>query len=153
MPSAQKVISRKKDVLDRSITYASLPKSYASNSAKESLLLEYVEDFRRQFVQVFPSRRPLTLCPLNECGVRKFLPSTVRPSLLPYHDVYDLPEAAQFVADYLTFMPLDEPTRLPDLVPSTMTVLQVRKGDCMDMSIFLVSLLRGAGYNAFVVTG
>ena len=153
MPSAQKVVSCKKAVLDRHISYASLPKSYSTNSLKESTLLEYAEDFRRQFVQVFPARRPLTLCPLNECGVRKFLPSTIRPCLLPYHDCYDLADAAQFVSDYLTALPLDDPTRLPDLVASPSTMLAVRKGDCMDLSIFLVSLLRGAGYNAYVVTG
>lgn len=140
-------------MLDRHITYSSLPRSYSSNSLKETTLLEYVEDFRRQFVQVFPARRPLTLAPLNECGVRKFLPSTVRPCLLPFHDCYDLADAAQFVSDYLTFIPLDDPTKLPDLVASTATMLQVRKGDCLDLSIFLVSLLRGAGYNAYVVLG
>lgn len=31
---------------------------------------EYVENFRRQFVQIFPKRRELLLVPVNECGVR-----------------------------------------------------------------------------------
>ena len=61
VPTAQKVISRKKALLDRSISYSSLPKSYSSNSPKEDALLEYAEDFRRQFVTVFPTRRPLTV--------------------------------------------------------------------------------------------
>lgn len=120
---------------------------------KESTLLEYVEDFRRQFVTVFPTRRPLTLAPKNECGVRKFICSTIHPTLLPYNDVYDLKECADFVSDYLKFVPLDDPTRLPDLVASTSTMLQVRSGDCLDLAILLVSLLRGAGYNAYCVAG
>jgi len=153
VPSAQKVICSKQNVLDRSVVYSSLPASYSRNSTKESTLLEYVEDFRRQFVHVFPTRRPLTLCPRNECGVRKFLPSTIRPTQLPYNDAYDLRELADFVADYLTFLPLDEPTKLPDLVAATATMLQVRKGDALDHAIMLVSLLRGSGYNAYVVLG
>jgi hypothetical protein len=153
VPTAQKVLSRKKALLDRNLTYSTLPKSYSTNNVKEETLLEYVEDFRRQFVTVFPTRRALTLAPMNECGVRKFICSTIHPTLLPYNDVYDMKECAEFVADYLKFIPLDEPTKLPDLVASTSTMLQVRSGDCLDLSIFLVSLLRGAGYNAYCVSG
>lgn len=153
VPTSQKVLNRKKSLLDRRVTYSSLPRSYSSSGVKESLLLEYAEDFRRQFVTVFPTRRPLTLAPLNECGVRKFICTTIHPSLLPYDDCYDLRGCAEFVADYLQFLPLDDPTRLPDLVASTDTMLTVRSGDCLDLSIFLVSLLRGGGYNAYCVSG
>ena len=44
--------------------------SYRGNSPKEELVLEYVENFRRQFVDIYPNRRELLLTPLNECGVK-----------------------------------------------------------------------------------
>jgi len=153
VPAALKVQCRKKAVLDRSINYASLPSSYSTSTNKELAVLEYVEDFRRQFVQLFPKRQPLTLCPVNESGVRKFLPTSIRPTILPYPSVYDLAECAAFVSDYVRFMPLDDPTRLPDLLPSSATMLKVRVGDCLDLACLLLSLLRGAGFNAYAVAG
>jgi hypothetical protein len=74
-------------------------------------LQEYVEDFRRQFVQVFPNRRALYLCPMNEAGIRKFVCSTLRPTGLPYTEIYGLKECSEFVADFLTYIPLDDPTK------------------------------------------
>ena len=52
------------------LAFHTLPQGYRENSSKEEAVLEYVENFRRQFVQLFPLRRELFLCPLNECGVR-----------------------------------------------------------------------------------
>ena len=89
VPSGLRVVSKKKHLIDR-LNQPDLPPSYTSNTSKEETILEYVEDFRRQFVQVFPERRPLLLCPLNEAGVRKFVCTTVRPTLLPYNSVYNL---------------------------------------------------------------
>ena len=48
------------------------PESYRNNTKKEELMLEYVSNFRRQFEDIYPGRKPLLLCPLNECGMRKF---------------------------------------------------------------------------------
>ena len=31
-------------------------------------MLAYVDSFRRQFVELYPKRRPLLLDPPNECG-------------------------------------------------------------------------------------
>jgi hypothetical protein len=152
VPSQLKVVSKKKHLIE-DLELTNLPNSYVSNTTKEETILEYVEDFRRQFVQVFPDRRPLLLCPLNEAKVRKFVCSTVRPTLLPYNAVYNMNEAAEFIADFLEYMPLDEPTRLPDILPSPTTTIQLRAGDCLDFANVLTSLLRGAAYDAYVVTG
>jgi len=112
-----------------------------------------VEDFRRQFVQVFPDRRPLLLCPMNECGVRKFVCTTITPCLLPYHKLYNMNSCAKFVADFITYLPLADPTKIPDLLPSSASIVRTRHGDSLDMAVFLCSLLRGARYQAYVVSG
>mmetsp|Transcript_26582 Transcript_26582/g.52382 ORF Transcript_26582/g.52382 Transcript_26582/m.52382 type:complete len:109 (-) Transcript_26582:2463-2789(-) len=100
VPSDQRVLSKKKQLIIKKGLNNGHPKSYSTNTSKEETVLEYVEDFRRQFVQVFPQRRPLMLCPKNECGVRKFVCTTIRPSLLPYNEIYNLRDAATFVSDF-----------------------------------------------------
>ena len=87
----------------------SLPHSYKSNSTKEELALEYVENFRRQFVGIFPKRAPLLLFPKNECGIRKLICSTVRPTQLPYKELYDIRSCSQFVSGFIDFEPLADP--------------------------------------------
>ena len=116
-------------------------------------MLDYAEHFRRQLIQLHPQHLPLQLSPLNECGVRKFLSTSLKPTLLPYTDLYDLPTCASFVSDFLSYLPLDNPHTLPDLLPSLTTILTCRAGDCLDMATLLTSLLLGAGYTALTVTG
>jgi transglutaminase-like putative cysteine protease len=41
----------------------------------------------------------------------------------------------------------------PSIIPSPANVLKWQKGDCFDMSIVLVSLLTGVGFDAYVVIG
>lgn len=53
-------------VLDR----VKWPSSYVTNSKKEKLALLYAENFRRQFVHLFPRRSPLVLAVDNECGLQ-----------------------------------------------------------------------------------
>ena len=86
------------------------PESYRSNSKKEELVLEYVENFKKQFQYIYPDRRYLFLCPLNECAVEKFVSTTIRPTALTYSKLYDWRECAGFVADYLQFEALESPT-------------------------------------------
>ena len=81
-----------------------LPRSYSNNSPEELLVLEYVENFRRQFVQLYPNRKQLLLVPRNECGVEKFICTTVRPTQLEYSNLYDLEDCATFVADLMMFV-------------------------------------------------
>jgi hypothetical protein len=45
------------------------PESYRSNSDKEELILQYVDNFRRQYHYIYRDRKPLFLNPVNECGV------------------------------------------------------------------------------------
>jgi hypothetical protein len=135
------------------LAFHTLPHSYRENSAKEEAVLEYVENFRRQFVLLFPARRELMLCPVNECGVRKFVCSTIRPSKLANDEIYDLQSAANFVADFFEYTMLENPTQMPDLLPSPGSIVKLRAGDCYDLSHVLVTMLRGSGYDAYVVSG
>ena len=152
-PSDTRVLSRKKTLLQSTVPLATLPSSYQSNTARERTLLDFVEHFRRQFFQLYPLHQPLLLSPLNECGTRKFVCTSVLPTLLPFPDLYDLAACAAFVADFFTFLPLDSPHALPDLLASLSSIAATRHGDCLDLSTVLCSLLRGAGYNAYVVAG
>ena len=113
------------------------PVSFTGNSEKEELCLEYVENFRRQFADIFPDRRPLLLFPKNECGVRKFVCTTLRPTQLPYKDLYDAKECAKFIADFLRFEPLEDPERLPACLASPHSTLRWGVGDCFDLSTVL----------------
>ena len=45
------------------------PDSYKENVPKEKLVLQYNENFRRQYVHLYRDRKPLFLNPVNECGI------------------------------------------------------------------------------------
>lgn len=130
-----------------------LAPSYTANTLKEELCLEYVEHFRRQFVQLFPDRKPLFLVARNEAGVPKFVCSTLRPTQLPYKPLYTLQGAASFVASYMDYEPLAHPLELPQFLPSPSTVLSWQAGDSFDLANLLTSLLLGNGFDAYCVVG
>ncbi len=67
--------------------------------------------------------RPLFLTPKNEAGVRKLVCTTLRPTLLPHTDLYDLPGIVQFVASYFAYEPLANPVHYPDFLPSPSSVI------------------------------
>lgn len=46
------------------------PESYRVNSPDEIRLLAIVENFQLQYSHLCPERKPLLLCPVNECGVK-----------------------------------------------------------------------------------
>lgn len=140
-----------KYTLLESIKVEQYPKDCFRNTLKEETILEYVESFRRQFSQLFPHRHELLLCPMNEFGLRKFVCSTIRPTLCPH--LWDMEDAAHFVSDFIEFHCFPVGTALPDLLPSPGAVLALRKGDALDFSNLLVCILRGAGYEAYVVSG
>lgn len=127
--------------------------SYMRNTVKEELILEYVDHFRAQFVQLYPFRSPLLLNPPNEVGVPKFICTTLRPTQPPLRELYDLSSCARFVSSYIRYEPLDPPTELPKQLPSPATTLTTRTGDCFDMAIVLASYLIGNGYDAYIVVG
>ncbi|KAL7748299.1 hypothetical protein RI367_006258 [Sorochytrium milnesiophthora] len=132
---------------------AQLPASYLTLSPKEERALRYVENFRRQYSMLYPNRNELLLAPPNELGVRKFISTWIRPTQLPYKQLYEYRSCARFVADYILYDPLDPPYDLPAVVPSSTYTLAMQLGNSFDMSILLTSLLRGVGYDAYVVSG
>lgn len=99
----------------------------------------------------------------------------MRPTQLPYKELYNYRSCAKFVADYLTFDPLEPPHELvgllslstgvtplsyidhwymqPKVIPSPAHTLKLQSGNCFDFSVVLASFLQGAGYDAFVVSG
>uniref|UniRef100_A0A672NRD5 Dynein regulatory complex subunit 7-like n=1 Tax=Sinocyclocheilus grahami TaxID=75366 RepID=A0A672NRD5_SINGR len=125
--------------------------SYKENNSQEKLMLAMAENFRQQYALLYPDHKALLLCPVNECGVQKFVSTTLRSTLLPYSELYDWGGCASFVADYLALELLDPPFELQLSSPSW--VLQTQRGTCFDFSIVLCSLLLGAGYNAYCVSG
>ncbi|CAL7949591.1 unnamed protein product [Xylocopa violacea] len=85
-----------------------LPSSYYTVSDKEKLLAWYAENFRQQFHTEYPNRKPLLLMCENECGVQKFVSTTIRRSTLPYPELYTWQGCAKFVSDYVEYEPLDK---------------------------------------------
>ncbi|OQR93206.1 hypothetical protein THRCLA_22330 [Thraustotheca clavata] len=132
-----------------------MPLSYTCNSNKELLCLEYVANFRKQFEELIADsdRPPLYLCPPNECGIPKFVCTTVRPTLLPYLELYNLEKVATFVSGLIEYEPLGDPCRPPKCLPSPSAVLEWQAGDSFDIANLLVSFLVGNGYDAYVVNG
>lgn len=127
--------------------------AYRSNTLKEEQMLEYVRHFQSQFRNVYPKRRDLVLAPRNECGMRKFICTTLRPTQLPYQDLYDYGQCAKFVADFIRYEPLELASQLPQHMPSPSATLGWQAGDCFDCAMVLCSLLLGVGYDAYVVSG
>ncbi|KAJ3328293.1 hypothetical protein HDU76_010208 [Blyttiomyces sp. JEL0837] len=116
---------RKKLLQGALLDKTKVPASYYTTSKKESLILQYVENFNRQYVQLYPGRKELLLCPENEFAVKKFVCTTIRPCQLPFKELYDYRSCAKFVADYLNYEPLEPPHEL----------------------------VMGFGYDAYVVSG
>ncbi|XP_062477240.1 dynein regulatory complex subunit 7 isoform X2 [Pezoporus occidentalis] len=136
-----------------SVDMSQLPSSYKTNSPKEKQLLHIADNFLRQYIHLCPNRKPLFLHPVNECGVEKFVSTTVRPTLLPYTELYDWDGCARFVSDYLVMEPLECPITLPSSLYSPTTTLKHQRGNCFDFSVLLCSMLIGAGYDAYCVQG
>ncbi len=61
--------------------------------------------------------------------------------------------ATGFVADYLSYEPLEDPMQPPKHLPSPVSVLSWQAGDSFDFATLLASTLLGAGYDAYVVAG
>ncbi|KAL8615670.1 hypothetical protein ACOMHN_034820 [Nucella lapillus] len=132
---------------------AEFPPSYKDNLPKEQLVLQYADNFRRQYIHLYRDRKPLFLNPVNECLVEKFVCTTIRPTQLPYKELYNWDGAAEFVADYLDFDTLDPPYEVPTRMLSPATVLKRQKGNCFEYSTLLCSILIASGYDAYVVNG
>ncbi|NXV82045.1 DRC7 protein, partial [Atlantisia rogersi] len=136
-----------------SVDTSQLPSSYKTNSAKEKQLLHIADHFLQLYTHLCPDRKLLFLHPVNECGVEKFVSTTLRPTLLPYPELYYWDGCASFVSDYLTMEPLKSSVTPPTSLYSPTTILKVQRGNCFDFSVLLCSMLIGAGYDAYCVHG
>uniref|UniRef100_F6URF0 Dynein regulatory complex subunit 7 n=1 Tax=Monodelphis domestica TaxID=13616 RepID=F6URF0_MONDO len=138
-----------------SIDTSALPESYKTNTAQEKQLLKVADNFAHQYSHLCPDREPLFLHPLNECDVPKFVSTTIRPTLMPYPELYNWDTCADFVSDFLTMVPLPSPIQLvrPEYLFSPTSVLKYQKGNCFDFSNLLCSMLIGSGYDAYCVSG
>ena len=130
-----------------------IPRCYKENTSKEELVLEHVIDYKTQFKIIYDPLRKLFVVPRNELGEKKFICTTLRPTKLPYTELYEWDRCSKFVADYLEYEELPEPTEFPAVLPSPKNVLDWQAGDSFDFSIVLCSLLIGVGYDAYVVIG
>lgn len=135
--------------------HSTLPNSYRTNSRKENEALLFVQNFVRQYRHLYNNRKPLFINPPNECGVPKFVCTTVKPTLLPYKQLYDHGPLSAFVADYLTyeFLTTRQGTDTPPILQSPATTIWNQRGNSFDFSVVLCSLLEGAGYDAYCVYG
>ncbi|KAM7410752.1 hypothetical protein PAMA_020948 [Pampus argenteus] len=134
-------------------TDALYPESYRLNSSDEVRLLAVADNFQRQFSHLFPDRKPLLLCPINECGVKKFVSTTLQPTLTIHPGLFTWEGCASFVANFLSLDPLEPPVDLPRYLSSSTSVLQRQTATCFEFGTLLCSLLLGTNYDAYCVSG
>jgi hypothetical protein len=119
------------------------PESYRTNSTKEELCHEYISSFTEQFSAIYKTRKVPFMIADNEYGVKKFVCSTVRPTVLAIPELYDLYECASFLAGYIIYEPLDPQTELPRFLFSPTATLDSNTGDSFDLATLLCSFLLG----------
>uniref|UniRef100_A0A0K8VKB0 Dynein regulatory complex subunit 7 n=1 Tax=Bactrocera latifrons TaxID=174628 RepID=A0A0K8VKB0_BACLA len=130
------------------------PPSYYTLSPKERILLLYAENFRKQFVTLYPDRRPLVLALANECNIQKFVCTTIRPTAFIYIPLIGSEiECAKFVADFIIYEPPEDVMKSPSRLVSPASTLRKRRGNSFEIATLLCSMLIGAGYPAMVVSG
>ncbi|XP_066157618.1 dynein regulatory complex subunit 7 [Euwallacea fornicatus] len=132
---------------------SNFPETYLRNSDKEKLLLLYTENFRRQICFKFPDRKPLFLACDNECGIQKMVCTTIRPTTLPYSQISTWAKSSKFVANHVKFEPLQESVLIPRHLHSPHTTILRQSGHSFEIATVLCSILIGAGYDAYVVSG
>ena len=103
--------------------YDKPPRCFFENTSKEELVLEHVLEYKRQFKVIYDPLRKLKLCPKNESGIRKFICTTIRPTKLPFVELYEWDKCAKFVADYLEYEELEEPLKFSPICPAPSNVL------------------------------
>ncbi len=135
------------------LKYEDPPRCYFENTSKEELVLEHVLEYKKQFKVIYDPDRKLLLAPKNESKKRKFICTTIRPTKLPYIELYEWKRCADFLANFLEYEELPIPNELSKMVPSPANVLRWQAGDSFDFSIALCSLLIGCGYDAYCVYG
>lgn len=85
------------------------PKTYYTVNGKERLVLIFAENFRRKYLELHPNRNPLVLAVPNEYEIQKFVSTTIRSSVILFHELIDCWQGpGQFVADFIKYEPLDD---------------------------------------------
>ncbi|XP_077410404.1 dynein regulatory complex subunit 7 isoform X2 [Vanacampus margaritifer] len=130
-----------------------LPESYRHNSLEEVRLLAIADNFQRQYRLLCPERKPLLICHINECGVQKFVSTTLRPTMTSHPELLNWEGCASFVADFLCLNPLEPPVELPRFLFSATSVLRSQTATCFEYAAVLCSMLLGANYDAYCVSG
>jgi hypothetical protein len=132
-----------------------IPMCFTENSQKEVLVLEHVKDYERQFRLVYTDHayRQFLLYPHNEVGTEKFICTTMRPTQLPFLELHDWAQSADFIANFLEYEELNPPDQFPQIIPAPSNTLAWQYGDCFDFAMVLCSILIGAGYDAYCVHG
>ncbi|KAK2850901.1 hypothetical protein Q5P01_007177 [Channa striata] len=128
------------------------PETYRINSPDEIRLLAIADNFQRQYSHLYPERKPLLLCPVNECGLKKFVSTTIRPTPPTYPELFTWEGCASFVAGFLSLDLLESPVELPRYLFSSTSVLLSQKATCFEFATLLCSLLLGA-LDAYCVSG
>jgi len=62
---------------------------------------------------MYDPTRKLLLAPKNEKLIRKFICTTIRPTKLPFTELYEWEKCSKFIADYLEYEELSDPTKFP----------------------------------------
>uniref|UniRef100_H3DBW6 Coiled-coil domain-containing protein lobo homolog n=1 Tax=Tetraodon nigroviridis TaxID=99883 RepID=H3DBW6_TETNG len=127
--------------------------SETHNSPSEARMVEIADNFQRQYSHLFPERRPLLLSPENEKGVQKFVSTTLRPTAAEHPELYHWRGCAAFVSDFLSLKPLESPVNLPRQLFSPSMVLRNQSATCFEAATLLCSMLIGAHYEAYCVSG
>eukprot|EP01082_Thalassiosira_pseudonana_P004491 g4271.t1 g4271 contig15:683531-685342(+) len=123
------------------------PHSYKSYSRSELKNNQIVSHFRSNLLEEnrHLKERLALLQPTNEYNVPKLACTTLRPTLLPETELYDLRHCAEFVSRYVDFETVSTPSNEYTVVSPTQTIAWAR-GDCFDVSFLLASLLLGNGH-------
>ncbi|KAF8764413.1 Dynein regulatory complex subunit 7 like protein [Argiope bruennichi] len=131
-----------------------LPTSYIENNQKEKEILYLAENYQRQFQYLYPDRIEPTLYLENECKINKLLCTTLCPiKITKTTELREWNDCAIFLADYVEYIPLKIPTRCPQTLFSLDSILKKRKGNSLEMSMILCTLLLSSDYDAYVVQG
>lgn len=77
----------------------------------------------------------------------------IRPTKLPFPDLWSLDGAVAFVANAIEYEPVENPLHPPEHLLSPQSVLAFQAGDAFDLSCLLVSILKGCGFDAYVTVG
>ena len=160
-----------------------LPESYKTNSPKELLWLWCANNMVRQLKVDFPHLRPLCLSPRNECGVNKLICTFVKVkwcyflvslshNLAAHSSAILSPVRRRRMLQVHRRLRLLQPREVSPFcfgslrnkqfsllrvfdgsLNSPTRVINEQTGNSFEMSLLLVSLLRGFGWDAYVVVG